>query len=144
MVIALLCLMVANARLMLAEFLVWFALSPFSSAPHFDGHQFSVHGASLTGPFNACAIAEPANAASTTPAMIDSFMTNSFPESISTDLLFLNRSRGEGSNCCSLDRKLFDCLVTRASHHNRPFVASCNMDCCTEADSSSRHLGFKA
>src|SRR3954464_11187962 len=82
MVIALLCLMVANARLMLAEFLVWFALSPFSSAPHLDRHQFSVHGASLTGPFNACAIAEPANAASTTPATIEIFMTYSFPEII--------------------------------------------------------------
>src|SRR5690349_18687934 len=76
MVMDLNCLTVPSARLIFAEFLVWLALPALSSAPHFDGHQFSVHGASLTGPFNGCpcAIAEPANAASTTPVTIDSFI----------------------------------------------------------------------
>src|SRR5262245_12611679 len=74
MVIALFCLTVAKARLMFAEFLVWFALPALSSAPHLDGHHFSVNGASLTGPLRAWAIANPTNPARTTPAMLESFM----------------------------------------------------------------------
>src|SRR5678815_3816206 len=100
MVRDLFCLMVPSARLMFAEFLVWFALPALSSAPHFDGHQFSVQGASLTGPLIACAIAEPANAASTTPATIDSFMTYSFPENVSIrPVVFESVRRSVG--CCS-------------------------------------------
>src|SRR5215475_6773310 len=68
------CLTVASARLMLFEFLVWLALPALSSAPHLDGHHFSVNGASLTGPLSACARTTPAHPASATPTMPDSFM----------------------------------------------------------------------
>src|SRR5580765_4933289 len=74
------CLTVARARLMFAEFLVWFALPALSSAPHFEGHHFSVNGASLTGPLSACAMTRPANPASKpTVVTVDSFMMSPFP-----------------------------------------------------------------
>src|SRR6476646_437304 len=57
---ALNCLIVANARLMLAAFLTWLALPALSSAPHLVGNHFSVIGASLTGPFRVWAEAAPA------------------------------------------------------------------------------------
>src|SRR5512134_1083181 len=59
---------------MFAEFLVWLALPALSSAPHLDGHHFSVNGASFTGPLRAWATTRPANPASATPAMLESFM----------------------------------------------------------------------
>src|SRR6476620_1396012 len=104
--------MVPSARLMLAEFLVWLALPALSSAPHFDGHQFSVHGASLTGPLIACAIAEPANAASTTPATIDSFMTYSFPENVSIRPVVLESVRRSAGSCSGPCRLLRDRRIT--------------------------------
>ena len=53
MVMALNCLTVASARLMLAEFLVWLALPAMSAAPHLLGAQFSCKGLSSTLPFKA-------------------------------------------------------------------------------------------
>ena len=44
------CLTVASARLMCAGFLVWLAEPALSSAPHFEGAQFSVKGLSSEGP----------------------------------------------------------------------------------------------
>src|SRR5580765_6607306 len=74
------CLTVAKARLMFAEFLVWFALPALSSAPHFEGHHFSVNGASLTGPLSACAMTRPAKPTSRPTAVtFDSFMMSPFP-----------------------------------------------------------------
>src|SRR5258706_5406920 len=58
MVIALNCLMVARARLMLAGFLVWFALPALSSLPHSGVSQ--LRALSSVGPFNAWAEAVPA------------------------------------------------------------------------------------
>src|SRR4051794_28842830 len=83
MVMDLNCLTVAIARLMFAEFLVWFALPALSSAPHFEGHHFSVNGASLTGPLSACAMTRPAKPASNpTTVTADNFIDVSLPSGL--------------------------------------------------------------
>src|SRR5262249_13264140 len=52
--------MVASARAMFAELLVWLADPARSVAPHFEGAHFSSRGLSETGPFSVCATANPA------------------------------------------------------------------------------------
>src|SRR5215471_17709502 len=91
MVIDLYCLTKLRARLMLSGFLVWLALPALSSAPHFEGAQFSVSGLSLTGPFMVCAPAlpTPRHAAATATAIALVLMTISFPKMfLRTSLLY--------------------------------------------------------
>src|SRR5262245_19065300 len=105
MVIALFCLTVAKARLMFAEFLVWFALPALSSAPHLDGHHFSVNGASLTGPLRACAMTTPTNPARTTTAMLESFMLLSPSQKRSFTPLLSPTPRNVGDSSYSADAR---------------------------------------
>src|SRR4029078_13488936 len=64
---ALNCLTVASARLMLAGFLVWFALPALSSLPHSGVSQ--LRALSSLGPFNVWADAEAAKHMPTAAAM---------------------------------------------------------------------------
>src|SRR5437773_1568787 len=71
MVIDLFCLIVASARAMFAELLVWFADPARSLAPHLDGAHFSSSGLSETGPFSVWASELPAKITSSAISTID-------------------------------------------------------------------------
>src|SRR6185369_1535192 len=78
MVMALNCLTVASARLMLAGFLVWFALPALSSLPHSGVSQ--LRALSSIGPFKAWADAVPAkHKAPTAAAMAVSLFIRDSP-----------------------------------------------------------------
>ena len=59
---------------MLAGFFVWLAEPALSSAPHFEGAQFSVKGLSDDGPGRTCANAELARATAIALAEMESLI----------------------------------------------------------------------